>query len=287
MKNVLITADDFGMCDWVDRAILDLAQVGMITTTNVITNMESLENGRLLRDAFPNVSVGIHWNVTTGLPVSPSFEIPSLLDETGRFHSGDRFWRYMSDGKINMEEMEKELLHQYEVFREICGEAAYWNVHENVVLHRKAYRVFADTAKKLNITKTRTFQRVYLDRELLKGKRRVREMMVRRYMDLWYGAFVRREFAMPDGRVIVFREESKLDYNKLINALEMSPKQCIELVFHPSIGADHPLFGDMKEQRVKEYLFLKDPDTIETFHKKVHLIGFGEIEERRSNHEAV
>lgn len=287
MKNLLITADDFGMCEWVDRAILDLAKVGMVTTTNVITNMETFHNARVLMEAFPEFSVGIHWNVTTGNPLSIPSEIPSLVDDNGTFHSGDLFWKRMTEGKINIGELKKELMLQYETFREICGAAAYWNVHENVVLHRKAYRVFADTARELNIRKTRTFQRVYLDREILKGKRRFREMLVRRYMDLWYGVHVRKEFAMPDGRVIVFREESKLDRNKLIDTLKQSSKQSIELVVHPAIGADHPLFGDMKEQRVKEYLFMKDPDTVEAFHRNFHLIGFGGIEERRSNHEKV
>ena len=46
MPKIIITADDYGMCDAVDKAIDAGIENGVITTANVMLNMESLENAR-------------------------------------------------------------------------------------------------------------------------------------------------------------------------------------------------------------------------------------------------
>lgn len=274
MKEVLITADDFGMCQIVDQAILDLIQGGMVTTTNVITNLETLSNGERLVKQYPHVSVGLHWNVTTGEPITKAEDVATLVDANGRFHPGDEFVHRMNKGLIKEQELKKELVNQFRLFEEVCGSADYWNVHENVVLSRKAYGIFAGVAQTLGMRKTRNFQRVYLDAEELHGKRKAREWLVRRYMDLWYGVWVKRTFAMPDGRIITFKDDSKTDLIRLIQALERSPKQKIELVIHPSSESTHPLFGGMSEQRLREYQFFKAPETVQAFQEHFKLVGF-------------
>lgn len=43
MQKIIITADDYGMCDIVDAAINEGIENGMITTTNVLVNMGGYE----------------------------------------------------------------------------------------------------------------------------------------------------------------------------------------------------------------------------------------------------
>ncbi len=69
MQKIIITADDYGMCDEVDKAIDAGIENGFITTTNVMTNMTSFCNAINLRKKYPQISIGIHWNVTTGKPI--------------------------------------------------------------------------------------------------------------------------------------------------------------------------------------------------------------------------
>ena len=85
MKKILITADDYGMCQPVDTAIDECIAAGLVTTTNVILNMETLNNAKTLKTRFPHISVGIHWNVTTGKPLLETEQISTLVDENGIF----------------------------------------------------------------------------------------------------------------------------------------------------------------------------------------------------------
>lgn len=64
MKQLIITADDYGMSRAVNDAIEAGMAAGLITTTNVMTNMPLYKEAKTLKDKFPNVSVGVHWTLS-------------------------------------------------------------------------------------------------------------------------------------------------------------------------------------------------------------------------------
>lgn len=255
MQKIIITADDYGMCDAVDKAIDAGIENGMVTTTNVMLNMETLKNAADLRERYPNISIGIHWNVTTGKPVTSPDLIPTLVDADGKFWSITAFKSRYSKGLISPKDLEIELENQYVLFEENCGYADYWNTHENSALYTKAFRIFEAVAKRHGIVATRTFQRVYFDKVNIGFKREVREFLVRYYFEFWFGN-IRRRFKMPSARVVSFDKRSKLDGDYLLDALLKDGRDYIEVVVHPALTAEHPCFGNISEKRVKEYQFI-------------------------------
>ena len=255
MQKLIVTADDYGMCDAIDKAIDSGIENGFITTTNVMVNMESLQNARDLHKRYPNISVGIHWNVTTGKPISAPQKIPTLVDESGTFWPISTFKKRYNQGLIDPHDLEFELEAQYDKYTQVCGEASYWNTHENSSLHIKAYKVFEKVAKKHGIRATRTFQRVYYDKSGLGLKREFREFLVRNFFELWFKK-IRKTFVMPSARVVSFGKISKTENDILLNALKKDGKDYIEVVFHPAIIADSPYFGNISAERVKEYGFV-------------------------------
>ena len=74
MKKIIITADDYGMSKGVNEAIDAGIEAGLITSTNVMTNMEYYKEAKKLREK--DVSVGIHWTISAGYPVLNPSEIP-------------------------------------------------------------------------------------------------------------------------------------------------------------------------------------------------------------------
>ena len=255
MQKLIVTADDYGMCQTVDDAIDAGIENGFITTTNVMTNMETLENARTLREKYPHISIGVHFNVTTGRPVSNPAEIPSLLAPDGDFWKLSTFKKRYSKGLIVPEELEKELQAQYALFEKTCGHADYWNTHENSALHTKAFSVFAKVAKEHNVMATRTFQRVYYDKIGLGLKTALREFLVKNFFELWFSR-IRKTFAMPAARVVSFHKISKTEGDVLLNAIKKDGRDCIEVVVHPATTDDHPAFGTISTERVREYRFV-------------------------------
>lgn len=277
MPKIIITADDYGMCDIVDKAIDAGVENGVITTTNVMVNMETLSNAADLRIRYPNLSVGVHWNVTTGKPVSAPNTIPTLVDENGIFWPISTFKRRYSKGLIDHRDLEKELEAQYILFEQTCGHADYWNTHENSALHTKAFKIFEKVAKNYNITATRTFQRVYYDKVNIGFKRELREFLVKFFFHLWF-SHIRKTFKMPSARVVSFDKISKLAGDYLLNALLKDGRDYIEVVFHPALSADHPYFGNISGERVAEYRFVTSKEIKEKYMENgIAFVSFAEL----------
>ncbi len=82
MRKMIVTADDYGMSRAVDDAIDAGIAAGLITSTNVMTNMPFYKDAVKLKNN-PKVSVGLHWVLACGNPVSPIEKIPTLVSENG------------------------------------------------------------------------------------------------------------------------------------------------------------------------------------------------------------
>jgi predicted glycoside hydrolase/deacetylase ChbG (UPF0249 family) len=258
-KQYLITADDYGFCPEVDSAIEELAKKGILSTTNVLVNFRQDFTGSPLigkRD----FSIGIHWNVTTGRPVSPLDKVKTLVDENGVFWPIDEFRRRYKKGLISESELEAELQNQFDIYYKNFGQPDYWNSHENSSLYPAPFKVFKKVALKKGIRATRNFQRVYVDYDNCRGfKRKLRELLVSSYVNFKYGIIEKRNFHMPDGRIVTFVNHTKTDFERMKTCLEKTQKKSVEIIIHPAVSGDNPLFGNITTDRVDEYkAFMSD-----------------------------
>lgn len=278
MKNIIITADDFGMCEYVDRAILDLLDYGTLTSTNVLTNMGSLERVEELKK-YNNISVGIHWNITTGKPVLNPDDIPTLVDNNGFFYSIGEFKKRISQNKISIDDIEKELEAQYDTFVKAYGKtASYWNTHENSSHVKYVFDICCKIAVKHNIPATRIFDRVYLDFDSIKSiPRRLREYAVRFVLHNRYKK-IRKFFKMPEGRLVAFSNSIKTDIECNRKAILESKYTNIEMVIHPATEIDEKLFGNIGADRIKEYQLHMSQDMYDLLHSsQIHTISFEDL----------
>lgn len=85
MRGLIVNADDFGLSPGVSRGILRAHREGIVTSTTFMVNFPwAAEMAELLRGA-PRLGVGLHLNLTTGAPVLPPSQVPSLVGPDGRF----------------------------------------------------------------------------------------------------------------------------------------------------------------------------------------------------------
>lgn len=283
MKRCIITADDYGMCSIVDKAIDDCASAGILTSTNVLVNQEDLDAVRTFRKRFPNVSVGMHWNVTDGKPICDSKEVCSLIDpHTGEFWSVSEFIRRFKSEKISKDELRKELLMQYDLFYKLCGTADYWNVHMNSSLDFKTFPFFNAIALELGLKKTRNFQRVYISPSGIPGglSGRVVEFVKKKIFDYWFGVVIRKNGTkMPDGRMMYFNSEDKTkNIDNIGKNIQWGTKELVELVIHPSISSKHHNFGTLTEVRVAEWKMFSSASTLSYLKEQgIELVNFESV----------
>ena len=105
-----MNADDFGLTAGVNRAIVELHQAGVLTSTTLMARAAATAEAIQLARATPTLGVGCHVVLVDGEPVLPPQQIPSLVDpQTGRFQPTlGAFLQRLLTGRIRTAEMEAE-----------------------------------------------------------------------------------------------------------------------------------------------------------------------------------
>ena len=76
---LIINADDFGLTQGINRAIAELHQAGVVTSTTLMATGGAFHHAASLSASLPALGVGCHVVLLDGSPVSPPAAIPSLL----------------------------------------------------------------------------------------------------------------------------------------------------------------------------------------------------------------
>ena len=135
MNKLIITADDFGMSPAVNDAIIQCIAAGIVTSTNVMTNMAYYRDATSLKNS--GASLGIHWTLSCGKPVLPRNEIPSLVSNDGIFFSYSEFRNRFRKNMIAKEDIRKELTAQYDMLM-------FWAC-QNIGIHTKMFTLILES----------------------------------------------------------------------------------------------------------------------------------------------
>lgn len=264
MKKLIITADDYGMCADVNKAIEECVETGVVLSTNVMVNMSCCEDATALKNRFPNLSVGIHYNFTAGSPILPVDEVRTLVDDEGRFLSYNEIRLASKNKTYNFDQIRAEMKAQYKRFVEICGEPDYWNTHQNIHVHPDLYPFFRDVTLESGIKKMRSHQRIFVPSSTGKSDKSIKWTLTNpikcRMLDSWQNKSRQMGMDSPDGILVRMNDNDKLKLPYLFENIKWKNNNVAELVIHPSVTPDCEYFGGITEARVKEYKVFSNSD---------------------------
>ena len=268
MHKLIITADDYGMCESVNRAIEACAASGVVLSTNVMANMDCAGDASHFRKAYPRVSVGIHYNFTVGRPISPASQVASLIDEQGDFLSYKKIREKCKAKTYLKKEVEIEMKAQYDRYVSICGQPDYWNTHENVHVDPWLYQLFCDVNMSYGIMKMRTHRRIYVPSSTGKSDKSwkwtltnpIKQMM----LSQWKRKCKRNGVHSPDGLLVRMNENDKLNLPYLFTHIDWHKDDVAEIAIHPALDANSEYFGEITDARIREYEVFSDSEVLKT-----------------------
>jgi hopanoid biosynthesis associated protein HpnK len=79
VRRLIINADDFGLTDGVNRAIVESHEQGVVTSTTLMANGPSFQDAVALSRNLPKLSVGCHVVLVDGRPLLRAEQVSSLL----------------------------------------------------------------------------------------------------------------------------------------------------------------------------------------------------------------
>lgn len=88
LKDLIVTADDFGLAGEVNEAVEIAHRNGILTAASLMVGAPAAADAveRALR--LPTLRVGLHVVLVDGRPLSSAPQVPDLVDQTGNFHNG-------------------------------------------------------------------------------------------------------------------------------------------------------------------------------------------------------
>jgi chitin disaccharide deacetylase len=160
-RKLVVNADDLGLAESVNRGIAETIEMGVVTSASLMVNLPACDDAirrlRYVRALGKSVSVGLHFNIVMGPPLS---ECPSLVDErTGEFlplHS--LIWRCVAR-KVQLDDVQRELEAQLErathLLAKINMRVTHIDSHRHAHVLPGIFELVLRTAKEHGITHVR------------------------------------------------------------------------------------------------------------------------------------
>lgn len=142
MKELIITADDFGMAPSVNEAVIEAHSHGVLTSASLMVNGAAFEDAVLRARQTPSLAVGLHLALVRGKATLPPRQIPHLVDEQGRFgnHPVGAGCRYYFTSRLHAE-IESEVRAQIERFLATGLVLDHLDGHLNIHLHPTVFDI--------------------------------------------------------------------------------------------------------------------------------------------------
>jgi len=106
---LVVTADDFGLTEGTNRAIIVAHRSGIVTHASLLANGEAFGHAISLARQFPSLGVGVHLTLTEGPPVSSGAELAVLLEPDGKLPlSNVPFVRAATAGRLPRDAIRQE-----------------------------------------------------------------------------------------------------------------------------------------------------------------------------------
>lgn len=84
-RQLIINADDFGLCEGVNRGIARGHTLGVLTSATLMTNMPAARQAVEIAKQMTTLGIGVHLNLTDGSPLSADADVKCLLNADGQF----------------------------------------------------------------------------------------------------------------------------------------------------------------------------------------------------------
>jgi predicted glycoside hydrolase/deacetylase ChbG (UPF0249 family) len=255
VERLIINADDFGLTAGVNRAIVELHQAGVLTSTTLMANASASDEAIQLALGNPSLGVGCHIVLLDGSSVlSPRLDIPNLADPvTGQFRAsllGLLDWLYRGSRRrwpfhsTAAAEIEAEATAQIRKLQSRGLPLTHIDTHKHTHMFPAVLRPLLRAARSCGITRIRNpFEPAWSVGATPNAPvlRRAQVKLLQRALQPAFRRIVTEEgFTTTDGAIGVLATGT-LDTGSLESLLQAVPDGDWELVTHPGYYDDGAL----------------------------------------------
>ncbi len=157
---LILNADDFGLCPGVNQAVAELARRGIVTSASLLATAPHASEAVALARTLPGLGVGVHLCLIEEWPLSPPGALPTLAGPDGRLPPGARaLAQRLMLGRVREEDIRRELFAQVAWVVEQGIRPTHVDSHQHTHVLPPVARVVADLLRHFNIPYVRNLSR--------------------------------------------------------------------------------------------------------------------------------
>jgi predicted glycoside hydrolase/deacetylase ChbG (UPF0249 family) len=150
MPYLVVNADDLGLTEGTNRAIIDAHKSGIVTSTSLLANGYAFDHAATLARETPSLGVGVHLTLTEGYPVARNVDV--LLAKNGQLPlSNQPFVRTLFAGRFPAEAVRYEFEAQIEKIIRAGIKPTHIDGHKYIHLLPRVTDIACELAKQFNI----------------------------------------------------------------------------------------------------------------------------------------
>lgn len=144
---LVVTADDLGYSEGVDRAILTAHRDGVVRSASLLVTFPRSAEAADMARRERALEVGLHIDLVEGAPVSDPAAVPTLLDPDGRFLGLVRLFARVAARRVRGSEIAREVRAQVRRARALGTPALAWDSHQHTHLFPPIARIVGAIAR--------------------------------------------------------------------------------------------------------------------------------------------
>ena len=276
MRQLIVTADDFGAAPEVNDAVERAHRQGILSAASLMVGAPAAADAVRRAKAMPGLGVGLHLVLVEGRPVLPAVDIPDLVDGDGMFRN-DMVWPSVKMFFLPSvrRQLAAEIEAQFQAFAATGLELDHVNAHKHFHLHPTIAALIVRIGRRFGMEAMR------VPSEPSKLLRQIEPGAGGDFIvELWSRRLRRRlaeaGIASPD-RVFGLAWSGAMTAARLTGLIAHLPEGLSEIYLHPAAGPSYPGFtpGYLYEQ---ELAALTSSQAIDSIKKsKIDLGSFADF----------
>jgi hopanoid biosynthesis associated protein HpnK len=156
LRNLIVNADDLGWTEGVNRGIAETHRNGIVTSASLLANGAAFASGVELARTTPGLGVGLHLNLSDGLPVAKRQWVTTLLNGRGELAGRpESLLLRLARRSVLLDEVEREWDAQIQKVRDCGIELTHLDGHKHVQMLPGLFEIALRLAKRHGIAAVR------------------------------------------------------------------------------------------------------------------------------------
>jgi hopanoid biosynthesis associated protein HpnK len=237
VKQLIVTADDFGAATQVNEAVERAHREGILSAASLMVAGAAAHDAVTRAKTMPTLRVGLHLVLVEGKPVLPARALPDLVDANGNFRTDmARAGAAMFFLPKVRAQLAAEIAAQFEAFAATGLKLDHVNAHKHFHLHPTIASLILDIGKAHGLKGAR----VPLEPQAVLGRIEPRKTSAVVALTAPFARSLRRRFRQagitsPD-QVFGLAWSGAMTNKRLAGLIEHLPEGLTEIYMHPATG---------------------------------------------------